>query len=55
MFNLNLPKNLESLVRILDPDNEHKIKDMNDAMKFINEIIKKNERKNCIQAVRLVL
>ena len=55
MFNLNLSKNLKSLVKILDPNNQHKIKNMNEAMKFINEIIKKNERKNCIQAVRLVL
>ena len=48
MFNLNLPENLKRFIKILDPENKYKIKDMKTAMRFLYEVTKQNEPKKDI-------
>lgn len=55
MFNLNLPENLKRFVKILDPENKHKIKDMKTAMQFLCEVTKQNESKRDIDILMISL
>jgi len=45
LFDLNLTGNLKAFIQILDPDNEYKIKDSETALKFINDICRRNEHR----------
>ena len=55
MFNLNLPENLKRFVKILDPENKHKIKDMKTAMQFLREVTKYNESKRDVDILMISL